>query len=136
MKNSAGYTSLPHTGDMELKIWANDFKELLHQAALAILDCCDIQSSSTGRITKEIIIQSSEPEGILVSFLSELTFILEAHRFAYVEMEGNIGECQIEAKVTFSPVLRQEREIKAITWHRLKIRKTHTGLCVHIVVDI
>jgi SHS2 domain-containing protein len=32
--------------------------------------------------------------------------------------------------------LEQAKEIKAVTFHKLKIRKTETGLAVNIVFDV
>lgn len=136
MKKTNGYRQLSHTADIELKIWANDFRELLHQAALAINEICGIEYSTTERSRKEIVIQANDLESILVAFLSEITFMLETVQVAYIDMDGKMEGSRLEAYVTFSPIVKQEKEIKAITWHRLRIKKTKEGLSVNIVVDI
>ena len=62
--------------------------------------------------------------------------MLETVQVAYIDMDGKMEGSRLEAYVTFSPIVKQEKEIKAITWHRLRIKKTKEGLSVNIVVDI
>lgn len=133
---SAGFTEIEHTADWEIKVWAPDLISLLEQAALGMYKISGTRLERGTRETRQIELHALDPESMLVSFLSELLYITETQHIGfekfYLYIENNI----LRGTLKGAPLAFQLREIKAVTYHNLKIKEGPSGLEVNIVFDV
>ncbi len=83
-------------------------------------------------------VQNTAPdiESLLVEFLQELLYLGEVHGLAFDKFEIAVEDLAIEAKLAGSPVASIQKEIKAVTYHNLKVVETGHGLEVRLVFDV
>ena len=131
------FEEIEHTADQALRVRGADFKELLHNAALGMLQLTGAIPRSGPSRDRTIEVQAPDREGLLVTWLEELLFLSEIRGVTYTEFELQItGDTQLVAKVQETPITAITRHIKAVTYHDLKIEKTQDGLETTIVFDV
>lgn len=137
MKNHlAGFRELEHTADWELEVWALELPALLEQAARGMYSLSELCLQDEPRDERRLEIHSADAEGLLVAFLSELLFVLEDEQVGFDTFHLKIDDNHLEAVLVGAPVIDVKKEIKAVTYHNLKIREEAGGLRVNIVFDV
>ena len=131
-----GYREIEHTADWELEVWAPDFAKLLEQAALGMTSLARIQLKEAPRQQHTLSVLGADREAQMVNFLSELLFLSETERIAFDVFEINIKPNSVDVVALGAPIASQEKEIKAVTYHNLKIQETEDGLRVNLVFDV
>jgi SHS2 domain-containing protein len=132
----SGYRELPHTADWELEIWAPDIGALLEQAARGMYHLCQAKLYSHPRLTHRIELIIIEPEILLIDFLTELIFLTESEGLAFDEFNLKFEGDRFIADVTGAKLESLSKEIKAVTYHNIKIRETRSELKANIVFDV
>jgi len=132
----AGFEEIEHTADWSLRVWAPDLAGLLEQAARGMLDLSGIRLSEGKRQRREITVESTDAEGLLVNFLGELLHILDQDGVAFDGYELVVAENVVKAKLQGAPVLKRKKEIKAVTYHNLRIEEKSAGPEALIVFDV
>ena len=133
---STGYRELEHTADWEIEVWAPDLPALLNQAAYAMYALTGTKLKDSPRITREIAVQAEDAESLLVGFLSELLYHAETDSIGFDEFELDLENHALRGRLGGAPVESQTKEIKAVTYHNLEIRRTERGLEANIVFDV
>ena len=72
----------------------------------------------------------------LVSFLEELLFIADSEKVAYDGYLLSLQDGSLLARLEGGSILSRTKEIKAVTYHRLKIIENKRGLKTSIVFDV
>lgn len=81
-------------------------------------------------------INAPDTETLLADFLSEALLNAVINKEAYYDVEfEKLSARTLEATLIGSPLLRQERDIKAVTYHNLKIIKKGGYYRVDITFD-
>ncbi|MCC7128868.1 MAG: archease [Anaerolineae bacterium] len=131
-----GFREIEHTADRELEVWAPDMAQLLETAARGMNVISGVLTADQVPQSRTIQFQNADPETLLVDFLNELLYFVETERLAFDQFHitetGGIWEARLSGK----PIISQEKEIKAVTFHRLEVRRTEQGLTVNIVFDV
>lgn len=131
-----GYQEIEHTADRELEVWAPDMAQLLETAARGMNDIGGVRTAEPIPQSRMIQFQGADPETLLVNFLNDLLYFAETERLAFdqfhITERGGIWEARLIGK----PIISQDKEIKAVTFHRLEVRRTEQGLTVNIVFDV
>jgi len=133
---TTGFCEIEHTADWALHVWAPDFPGLVRQAALGMYALSKTRLADEPRLTREFEFPVSDRESLIVDFLSELLFFGEEERLGFDEFETELTGPSCKFRVSGAPVAAQSKEIKAVTFHDLKVRKTEIGLEVNIVFDV
>jgi len=133
---SAGYQELEHTADWELFVWAPDLPELLRQAARGMYALSDTRVEPGEPQARQICIEFSDRETLLVSFLAELLYFGEVEGLAFEQMVLNLDDNCLDAELLGNRIQHLSKEIKAVTYHRMQVRETEHGLAVNIVFDV
>ncbi|MDX1437531.1 MAG: archease [Anaerolineales bacterium] len=135
-QRSAGYREIEHTADWALQVWAPDLSELFRQAALGMYALSGIKLAPPAEQSRIIKLDAPDNESLLVAFLSELLLISEAERFGFSELSLDVQPGQVKAGLTGGEIIRQEKEIKAVTFHNLEIRQEGELFSAEIVFDV
>ena len=136
------YEIIEHTADVGLKVNGTTLKELFENAASGMFYIVAHKKSSANEHKKIQIKKEVEDfEELLVDWLSELLYIFDSQKilfsnFKILELNnsGVIGEAFGE-KIDPSKNTLQT-EIKAVTFHDLKIEEDENGFSCKIIFDV
>jgi SHS2 domain-containing protein len=132
----AGYKEIEHTADWELEVWAENLPRLFQFAARGMYALSGVQLNAEPVETRTIELRAPDPESMLVAFLTELLYLLETENLVFDGFDIEIEEGTISAHLTGKPLAGLEKEIKAVTYHKLEVRKSGQGYTVNIVFDV
>ncbi len=136
MNSDRGYREIAHTADWELEAWAPDLAGLLEQAAMGMVTFCGAVLSANTRQVETLEIRGEDPESLLVGFLTELLYIQENRGWGFENVSVRISGEILNARLVLRDLVTIQKEIKAVTWHKLKI-EVHEGVWkVRIVFDV
>src|SRR3990167_8828409 len=134
------YEQFSHTADIGVRAYGKDLSELFANAAFAMFDIiADLDGLKTA-LTETIRLEAPSAEELLVAWLDELLYRFYTKQIIFSDFEiTSLDGKRLEAKAHGRPVganrNRLKTEIKAATYHDLKIRKTAEGYEVEIVFD-
>jgi SHS2 domain-containing protein len=132
----SGFRELEHTADWELEVWATDLVTLLEEAARGMYSISGTSLQVNLYLTRELEISAHDPESTLVTFLEELLYLGEVEGLGFDKFELKLIDEHLLARLGGAPIASQEKEIKAVTYHNLKVRETMRGIEVNIVFDV
>lgn len=132
----AGFKEKEHTADWELHIWAPDFAGLLEQSARGMYYLMGVVESEGAIQNHQICLEYRDKESLLVSFLSELLFLLETKNLTFDQFTWTFKEGTLLVKMVGMPLASLTKEIKAVTYHNLSVHKTNGRLEADIVFDV
>ena len=130
---------IEHTADVGIKAFGETLSESFENAAKGMFEI--ISDSNINEVGEHHIeIKSQNIEQLLVDFLSELLYIhtVEYIMFNRCEVEINKGEFSLNANVfgeNFDEKKHEITEIKAVTYHMLKVEKKDLWT-VQVLFDI
>lgn len=129
----------PHTADIAFVISGSSYAELFESAAEAFYETTKPATKKGSTLTEmSLRLTAESPELLLVDFLSELLYLLEAEKRAAIAYRWISCSAQtLEVIITLVPVRHLEGvAIKAITYHDLHITKKDTLLTTSLIFDI
>ncbi len=132
----AGFQEIEHTADWELHVWAPDLKGLLEQAARGMYQLSGMRLADEPRLHRSLDIQAADAESLLVRFLSELLYFGDQEGLGFDSFDLSLENLHLKADLGGARHISSDKEIKAVTYHRLKVRQTGQGLEVNIVFDV
>ncbi|MFZ5800081.1 MAG: archease [Candidatus Omnitrophota bacterium] len=135
------YALLEHTADLRVRITAQDLAGLFINAAKALFDILAEKKPGRRFSPKMLTIKKSADsvEELMIAWLSELLSLSDARGLIFTNFRlKKISEIQIEAKVSGLPRdgFRAKTEIKAATYHELKVEKKGLGWLAEVVFDV
>jgi len=133
---SHGFREIAHTADWALKVWAENLESLLVTALQGMYTLMEVEIEGVAPLETQIELSALDPESLLVSFLSEVLYLSEIHRAVYDVASIHLDGLDLKAALVGKPVHSQRKEIKAVTYHHLRIDRTDTGLETTIVFDV
>lgn len=136
VKQAGGFRELAHTADWELEVWASDLSSLFEQAARGMYALAGARLGAGPRLARSLELSAPDPETLLVSFLSELLYFSERDGLGFDQFELAMSADHLTARLEGSPLSALDKEIKAVTYHNLRISETPHGLEVRIVFDV
>jgi len=142
-RTSSGFRELPHTADWALEVWAPDLTALFQEAARGMYSLTGtvFQESQVG-YQNEFRIKGADVESLLVAFLSELLYFAEQDGNGFEDLQIEIHEnstgaaLELSARGTVKRILIQGKEIKAATYHKIRVQQTKNHCEVTLVFDV
>ena len=136
MSSQAGFREIEHTADWQLEVWAPDLLALLEQAARGMNALSGVQIEQGPVQQRIFVLPATDSEKLLVSFLSELLYAQERDGLVFVSFNLTLHEDRLLARVEGVPLHSLDKEIKAVTYHNLRLRQTQRGVEARIVFDV
>jgi SHS2 domain-containing protein len=133
---TSGYRELPHTADWALEVWAPDEAGLLATAARGMYALMGVVWQSGPRVQRRLVVRAPDAESRLVDFLGELLYRLDQEGLAFDQLEMAVSGTQVVADLVGGSLGSITKEIKAVTYHNLVVRRTARGLETVIVFDV
>jgi len=129
------FEEIPHKADAAIIAYGYSLPELFSHAALGFYHIMGSKGESQSRVEDVILIQASDVETLLVSFLTELLFLAEKGIKAEI-YELEINDKALRAKIYKMSVQRFSKFIKAVTFNEMKISKRDGIFLTRIVFDL
>jgi SHS2 domain-containing protein len=131
-----GFREISHTADWELEVWAPDLESLLEHAVRGMYHLTHLELAPQPGLTRKLEIQFSEPETLLIDFLTELIYLTESEKIGFDGFNLQIQGDRLIAILSGSKIGSLAKEIKAATYHNLEVREYKDGLVANIVFDV
>lgn len=134
------YEYFEATADIGLKAYGKDMNEAFENAGLAIFNIISDTSGIDALREIEFEVTSEDEVSLLYDYLEELLFYHEIEFMLFSEFHVKIDEnLHLEAKIVGEEIdwdkHERKSEIKAITFHKMEVKKTdHVEL--QAIVDL
>jgi len=135
------YEFFEHTADLGLRVQAPDLEELFAEAGLGLFSVI-VDNLDEVRATRtiDIRIEGRDRVYLLFDWLHELLVTFDTRRLVLAEFHVRVHEDGLQARA-LGEELDPERhrllhEVKAITYHGLKLEQTASGWQAEVIVDI
>jgi SHS2 domain-containing protein len=121
----SGFREVDHTADRRIEAWGPDLESLLSAAARGMYAICGPETDTSERVTREFRLDAPDRESLLVGFLSELLYRLEAESLAFETFDFDAADAEngIHCTAVGHPVLGIDDEIKAVTWEAVFVEE-------------
>lgn len=142
------YAMFDHTADIGVEIYGRTKKELFVNAAFALFDIMVQERECTGgkkRLVRERMkirtVEGADPEDLLVNYLRELLFLFNGS--GCVVNRGMILSCskkKVVMKLIVEPYDPERHliktELKAVTYHGLRVERIKSGWKARVIFDV
>ncbi len=135
------YEHFEHTADLGLRIRAPDLESLFAEAAQSLFAAIVEDLATIQPICRvDIQLSGDDREYLLFDWLKELLYHFDTEHLLFARFEVRLQNDMLTGSAWGEPVDRQrhalEHEVKAITYHGLKVEKTLDGWLAEVIVDI
>jgi SHS2 domain-containing protein len=138
---SKNYEIFEHTADIGISVKVKDLKELFEKAGLSIFEVSSHRQFTKDKTHLNLTIrQKAESlESLFINWLNELISLSAAESLIFHKINvKKIDEGFLEALVTGSSTsnYKVNIEIKAATYHGLRILHNADGYMVEVILDV
>lgn len=131
------FEEIDHTADLAMRVRGRDFAELLKHAAEGMLRLSGVTFMPAEGSQIRIDLQAPDREQLLVMWLEELLYAMEMRTVSHQDFSIEVLEGpRLEAKMREVELQKVGRQIKAVTFHDLRIVTTQDGLEATVVFDV
>lgn len=135
------HETFDHTADLGLRIRAADLNALFAEAAQALFAALVENPGSIAPSQRlDVAIAGSDREYLLFDWLKELLYRFEVEQWLLSRFEVQIGADGLRGSAWGEPFDPQRHElaheVKAITYHGLRVEQTADGWLAEVIVDI
>jgi SHS2 domain-containing protein len=135
------YEFFEHTADLGLRVRAADLNMLFAEAAQALFSAIVDDLATVIAVQEiEVILSDSDREYLLFDWLKELLYRFDAEHFLFSRFTVNVTNDGLTGVAWGEPLDRRRHalahEVKAITYHGLKVEPTADGWLAEVIVDI
>jgi SHS2 domain-containing protein len=134
-------TSVDHTADTGFVVSAANLKDVFARAAWAMFSAITDLSAVLPVETERLCVEADDREALLVKWLSELNFRhLTQHRlyraFAILRLSARRLEAEVRGERIDPARHTVYTEIKAVTYHNLRVVKTGRSWKARVILDV
>jgi SHS2 domain-containing protein len=132
---------LDHTADIGIIVYGEDLKALFENAGEAFFHLITDMKRVRRRIRRRIEIGKESLERLMVDWLSELLYLHDVENLLFKEFKvESVGENGLKAIVKGEPFQQGvhviKTEVKAVTYHQIKVRKENGNWRAQIIFDL
>ena len=141
MVKKPSYELLDHTADFGIHVFGENAKDLFQNAALALMDQLVETGDLLAREERRIVITGNDRPDLMVNWLREILYLWTGEeRFVQSVHIESITEKQLNARVWIDPFSSERHklisEIKAVTYHQVRVYKTGSRWEAKVIFDI
>jgi SHS2 domain-containing protein len=135
------YRELEHTADIRLEIIAISWPRLLQNAVIAITDTIADWTKVRNKTKHALNIEAPSRDELFLSCLKHVHLLFETQNFLTRQIKiESCSPTSIKAQAcgeTFDPKRHSpKKEIKAVTYHQLEVRRFWWGWRARVILDI
>ena len=135
------YEIFEHTADLGIRVRAGSLNELFADAARGLFSVM-VANLDAVQMVEEVVFEfhGDNLEDLLHDWLAELLYTFHGRRLVLVEFDVDVSPVGLPATARGEPIDSSRHEIddevKAITWHALKVEQTAEGWLAEVIVDV
>ena len=135
------YETFDHTADLGLRVRAADLNTLFAESARALFSVIVANLADVSPVQRvEIELEEDQPDFLLFDWLNELLFLYDSRNFGFSDFQVTINDGHLTGSAGGEPLDSRrhqlDHEVKAITYHGLKVQPDPTGWLAEFIVDI
>jgi SHS2 domain-containing protein len=135
------YELFEHTADLGLRVRAGNLDTLFAEAAACLFSAIvEDPTAVRPQVEQTIELTGTDREYLLFDWLRELLYRFDADHMVYRDFAVKVRPDGLAAAVRgemLDPARHAlSREVKAITYHELKVEQTPDGWLAEVIVDI
>ncbi|MGA2030899.1 MAG: archease [Thermoguttaceae bacterium] len=135
------FETFEHTADVGLRIRAADLDGLFADAGRGLFSLIVANPEEVSAIEElPVALEGAESDALLHDWLAELLYLSQVRRLLFSQFDVHVRSDRLEAKIRGQRIdphrHRLDLEVKAITWHGLKVERTADGWLAEVIVDI
>ena len=135
------YEVFDHTADVGLRIFAPDRSSLFAEAARALFSLVVVNLDAVQAVEeRHYELAGEQDEYLLFDWLTELLYTFETEHLLLSEFQVELSPVGLRATGRGERVDRSrhelDHEVKAITYHGLKVEQSGQGWVAEVIVDI
>jgi len=136
MTSISGFRERSHTADWELEVWGPDLPALFEQAARGMYALAGVRLQAGPCTFRRLDLEALDAEALLVGFLGEILYLQNMEQLVFDSFGLQVDGFVLRAELSGASIASLDKEIKAVTYHKLKIYPTRRGLETRIVFDV
>lgn len=119
------YEILSHPADLKIKVFGRTKEELFSNALLSMMEAKKPELNKDPKIkNRKIKIKSADIELLLVDFLSEVLYLSQINKEAYIQVQfKKFSDFELTGLLKGKKAERFGEDIKAVTHHDLEIKQ-------------
>jgi SHS2 domain-containing protein len=129
-----------HTADLGLRVRAEDLPALLVEAAKGLFSTIVDLGGVRPVEQVELRVEGREPDYLLFDWLNELLYLFDTRHLVLCEFDVQLDRQGLTAQARGEPMdpgrHTLEHEVKAITYHALKVEQQPDGWLAEVILDI
>jgi SHS2 domain-containing protein len=135
------YELFEHTADLGLRVRAPDLNTLFREAAVGLFSMIveDVTRIRPNHLVT-FTVPGSDREYLLFDWLRELLLVADERRMVFGTFDVTVTDSGLTGSAWGEPLDPDRhglnREVKAITYHELKVVPTADGWLAEVIVDI
>jgi len=133
------YKILRHTADLKIKIWARDLKKLFSLALFSLFQTINAKTKGNF-VFRKIKVKSNDLPSLFVDFLNESLCLSQIKKEVFFDFKIKKSSFEkdffIEGLLKGKKIESADFDIKAVTYHQLKIEKNKGKWIAVFLCDI
>ena len=135
------YEWIDHTADIGVRAFGKNLEELFKNAAVGMFELIADLENVTPQFEKRVTLKEDRVEDLYLSWHQELLFRSSVDHAIYKEFSfQSLTEKNLEATIRGELINfdkhQLKKEVKAVTYHELKVEKTREGWVGEVIFDI
>ncbi len=135
------YETFDHTADLGLRIRSADLRTLFAEAGLALESVLVENLATVAPVRRmEVRLPADDLEYLFFDWLKALLYHFDVEKFLFARFEVKVDANGLTAEAwgePFDPVRHElSHEVKAITYHDLRVEQSEEGWLAEVIVDI
>lgn len=131
--------------DVAFEARGKTLAELFTNAALALTNTMVKDVKTVGQsVVKNVELEADNPDMLLYRLLQELVFYKDAELLLFsgydIDIRQEIGKWRLKAVIRGEELSREKHElaadVKAVSLHNFKVRKTEQGWRAEVILDV
>ncbi len=132
---------IDHTADVGLVVYGSTRKEVFINAAIGMFSLIVDPGKVSGTQQLEITLDADDYEELLVAWLNELLYLFDAENFIFSQFEISRLNSDSLTAIAYGEKIDLSRheiktQIKAATYHQLKLKTEDEGFSAQIILDV
>jgi SHS2 domain-containing protein len=132
---------IDHTADIGILAYGADMKQVFANAARGLFSLITDLDSITATEKRDVTVTAPDLETLLVNWLNELIYLFEAKEILFNRFEiTTITDTALRAKAYGEKINLAKHElktqVKAATYHMLKIEQNEDGWKAQVIFDV
>lgn len=135
------FENLEHTADLKIRAWGKTKEELFANMARGmfynLVGSETTANSQQQKVEEKFKVESTDLGALLVDFLNQLNYLADLHNAIFNDFKIKIeNDRNLEAEVSGYKTEKFALEIKAVTYHELKIEESDEEWVAEVLFDI